>query len=419
MQRFYTLLLTLAMPFILLRLLWRSLRAPAYRVRWRERFGLFDARPTPGGVWIHAVSVGETQAIEPLVRHLMEQQPQLPIIITTTTPTGSARVRALFGDSVFHVYFPYDMPCCVRKFLQQIQPKLLLMVETEIWPNLLAICEQQGVKTILTNGRLSERSARGYARLGAFARETFARITELSVQSDQDAARFIQLGVPADRVQVAGSIKFDMKIPASVQEQTQVIRRMWGEARSVWVAASTHEGEEELVLQAHELVKQQIPNALLVIVPRHPERFDRVANMLQRKKIDFVRRSGNLPCAMDIPVFLGDSMGELPLFLGASDVAFIGGSLANIGGHNMLEASAQGVPVTYGPHVFNFSAIAALLQEEAAAVQIHNAQELGELVASWLANASERSRIGENGRQVVEANRGALERLMQLLDGYL
>ncbi|HHH13583.1 MAG TPA: 3-deoxy-D-manno-octulosonic acid transferase [Thiolapillus brandeum] len=418
-MRLYTLLLHLLLPFVVLRLYWRSLRAPDYRRRLAERFGFFRGRPPPGGIWVHAVSVGEVQAIEPLVRHLRERHPERVVILTTSTPTGSARVRALFGDEVFHVYFPYDLPWCVDAFLERVRPRLLVMVETEIWPNLLRLCAKRGIPTLLANGRLSARSARGYARLGDFTRRVFGLIGRVAAQSPADAERFVALGVPAERVAVTGSIKFDQRLLASVQEQVQVVKRIWGEDRPVWVAASTHEGEEEQVLEAHAHILERVPSALLVLVPRHPERFDRVAALVKRRGFGLVRRSEGAPCGPETRVFLGDTMGELPLFLGVADVAFIGGSLVKRGGHNMLEAAAQGVPVVFGPHVFNFSAIAALLVEREAAVQVRDARELAGVVGRWLGDASERSRIGENGRRAVEENRGALERLIALVEQQL
>ncbi len=418
-MRVYTGLLYLLLPLVLLRLLWRSLRAPAYRERLGERFGLFEGAPLPGGIWIHAVSVGEVQAIEPLVRHLQKRHPELAITLTTSTPTGSERARVLFGRDLFHVYFPYDLPWCLKRFLRRVQPCMLVMVETEIWPNLLQQCEEQGIITLLANGRLSERSARGYARLGGFSRRVFGRIRAVAAQSPADAERFVQLGVRRERVQVTGSIKFDMRIPASVQEQAQVVKRLLGEDRPVWIAASTHEGEEEQVLAAHARILEKIPSALLLLVPRHPERFERVAALLQRQGYRFVRRSMLVPCEPHTQVFLVDTMGELPLFLGVTDAAFIGGSLVETGGHNMLEAAAQGVPVVFGPHVFNFTAIASLLRNKGAAVQVRDSNELAKVVSAWLGDASERSRIGENGRRAVEGNRGALERLVEIVEELL
>lgn len=418
MRLLYTPLLYLLLPLVLARLLWRRIKSPAYGKRWGERLGFFSAQPAPGGIWIHAVSVGEVQAIEPLVRHLQNTSPQLPIIISTSTPTGSERVRLLFHEGVFHVYYPYDLPLAIKRFLDKIQPRLLVMVETEIWPNMLQRCSAKNIPTLLANGRLSARSARRYGYLGSFFRQVFAQISAIAAQSEADARRFVALGVPRSRVRVTGSIKFDMRIPASVQEQTQAVRRIWGD-RPVWVAASTHEGEEEQVLAAHRAILEQIPAALLVLVPRHPERFERVAALVLRQGFSLVRRSSEQPCGHQTQVFLGDTMGELPVFLGAADVAFIGGSLVAVGGHNMLEAAAQGVPVIFGPHVFNFSAIAGLLRDRRAGVMVHGVAELGEKVAAWLQDASERSRIGESGRQTVEQNRGALQHLADMVDGFL
>ncbi|HID47036.1 MAG TPA: 3-deoxy-D-manno-octulosonic acid transferase, partial [Chromatiaceae bacterium] len=315
----YTPLLYLLLPFVLLRLLWRRVKSPEYGRRWGERLGFFSGKPEPGGVWIHAVSVGEVQAIEPLVKHLRQHWPNLPVTVTTSTPTGSARVDLLFGQDVFHVYYPYDLPMAVRRFLARVEPSLLVMVETEIWPNMLRACQQQSIPTLLANGRLSARSARRYGYLRGFSRQVFGLIDAVAAQSEADARRFVDLGVAQERVRVTGSIKFDMRIPASVQEQTQVVRRVWGD-RPVWVAASTHEGEEELVLEAHRKILRQIPAALLVLVPRHPERFDKVATLVQRMDYSLLRRSSERPCDRQTQVFLGDTMGELPVFLGVADV---------------------------------------------------------------------------------------------------
>jgi 3-deoxy-D-manno-octulosonic-acid transferase len=414
-RQIYTLLWILVLPFALLRLLWRSRRAPAYRRRWAERFGRFAPPARTGGVWVHAVSVGETQAAQPLIKRLLAEPAAQPVTVTTTTPTGSARVGELFGDQVFHVYLPFDLPWAVDGFLDRVRPRLLIMVETEIWPNLLAGCAARGVPTLLANGRLSARSARGYARLDGFARETFAAIGAVAAQSDADADRFVALGVPPDRVQVTGSMKFDVAIRGSVKEQAEVLRRDWGTGRPVWVAASTHEGEEEAVIEAHRQVLAVLPEALLVLVPRHPERFERAAQLVRRAGLPMVRRTERTAVAAGTAVFLGDTMGELPVFLGAADAAFVGGSLVDIGGHNVLEPAAFGVPVVFGPHMHNFAAISRLLLEADAAEQVRDGRSLGEVVLRWLGDASERTRIGENGRRVVEANRGALDRTWQMV----
>ncbi len=416
MRRIYTSVLYLLLPLVLLKLLWRSIRAPAYRRRWKERFGYLP-QPVPAhSIWIHAVSVGEVQAMDLVVRQLQKRHPEIPLLVTTSTPTGSQRVRQLFAQSVYHSYFPYDLPACIGRFMRQLQPRMLVLVETEVWPNLLHYCRTHGIPCVLANGRLSARSAEGYRRLGRFIREAFAAIDAVAAQTRDDADRFLALGVAEARVQVTGSIKFDMQVPASILEQIQVIRRNWSEDRPVWVAASTHEGEDEVVLAAHRRIVAQIENALLVLVPRHPERFDKVAGLIQRQGYRFQRRSERQAWVSGNQVLLVDSMGELPVFIGAADVAFIGGSLVPVGGHNMLEAAAQGVPVLFGPHVFNFSAIADLLLKAEAAKQVDNVTQLADQVARLLGDASERSRMGENGRQVVAENRGAAQRLYDLIE---
>ena len=350
----------------------------------------------------------------PLIRQLLADDPSLPITVTTTTPTGSARVREQLGDQVFHVYFPYDLPPALTGFIRRVRPRAMLMVETEIWPNLLHLCRRHGVYTLLANARLSEKSARRYARLGRFTRQTFSQIDRIAAQADADAMRFRQLGVAEEHVTVTGSIKFDMRIPASLDEQVEVLRRDWG-GRPVWVAGSTHEGEDELVLFAHHKVLSRFPDALLVLVPRHPERFDRVGGLCKREQLKMARRSRSGDYRPDTEVYLGDTMGELPVLLGSADVAFIGGSLVETGGHNMLEASAQGVAVCFGPHVFNFATISRLLIEEGAACQVDNDAQLADQVIAWFGDASARAEVGENGRRVVEANRGALQRLVDLI----
>lgn len=415
----YTLLLYLALPLMLARLVWRGFKFPAYRRRWLERLGRFAPPEQGGGIWIHAVSVGEAQAIAPVVRYLLSNYPTVPLTVTTTTPTGSERVRLLFGDGVFHVYFPYDVPFAVQGFLDRVRPRWLVMVETEIWPNLLATCAQREVVTFLANARISAKSAAGYMRLKRLSRETFGRLDWIAAQAKDDADRFIALGSPADHVRVTGSLKFDIEVPASVAEQALALRRSLGPDRPVWVAASTHEGEDEQVLDAHAVVRDTLSEALLVLVPRHPERFDRVADLCRQRGLTFSRRSHGGVASSRAAVLLGDTMGELLIFLGASDAAFVGGSLVPIGGHNVLEASAQGVAVVFGQHMFNFPVISKVLLERGAAVQINRGDDLGRLIAQWLSDATLRVRIGEAGRRAIETNRGALPAVLRMLDEIL
>jgi 3-deoxy-D-manno-octulosonic-acid transferase len=413
-RRLYSVLLWLLLPPALLRLFWRSRKAPAYRERWRERIGLYTEAPAPADVWIHAVSVGEVQAAQPLIRHLLRGEHAL--VVTTTTPTGARRLQDLLGDAVQHRYTPYDLTPIINRFLDALKPRLLLVMETEIWPNMLAACQRRGIETLLVNARLSARSARGYARIPRFSAETMGRFALIAAQGPDDAQRFRALGVDADRIAVTGSVKFDVQLPASLMDRAEVMRRDWGTDRHVWVAASTHEGEEEQLLEAHARVRAVFPDALLVLVPRHPERFDRVASLVQRSRLPLARRSLGQVCDASTAVYLGDSMGELPVFLAAADVAFVGGSLVPTGGHNLLEPASVGVPALVGPHTFNFAEITRLLLEREAAVRITDAQSLSTRLIAWLGDATERARIGENGRQAIEENRGALDRVIALVD---
>jgi 3-deoxy-D-manno-octulosonic-acid transferase len=416
MQSLYSSLLYIALPFALLRLLWRSRRLPAYRQRWGERLGYYQPGSLRAGVWVHAVSVGEVQAAQPLIRHLLDRYPDQGVMVTTTTPTGSARLKALFGERVHHVYAPYDLKPAVERFLDAVTPRLVLIMETEVWPNILAACERRAIPVILANARLSQRSALGYARLGGFTRATFSRFALIAAQAQTDAARFVELGAPPKRVKVTGSIKFDLHLPASLREQAEVMRRLWGSERPVWVAASTHEGEEERLLAVHRQVRAALPDALLVLVPRHPDRFERVAALVSREGLTLARRSTGDPCAADTAVFLGDTMGELQVFVAAADIAFFGGSLVKIGGHNLLEAAAVGVPSIIGPHSFNFATITRLMVEEGAAVQVADGVGLARQLRAWLGDAAERARVGENALRVMAENRGALPRLLALVD---
>lgn len=419
MRRVYTILLYLLTPLFLLRLWWRGRRNPGYRQRWRERLGMIPPMGDGAVVWVHAVSVGEAQAAQPVVRRLLAEYPGYRLLVTTTTPTGADQVRRLFDGEVIHRYFPYDLPPMVGRFLDAVAPRLLLILETEIWPNLLAACEDRGVPVALINARLSARSARGYRRFGSLTSRSLRRIARIGVQSSQDAQRFAGLGAPADRIEETGSLKFDIRLPASVREQAEVLRLGWGLDRPVWVAASTHEGEEPQVLAAHNAILEAVPEALLVLVPRHPERFDGVVELVRNGGYRFRRRSRHPAADADCQVYIGDTMGELPVFLAAADVAFVGGSLVAVGGHNILEPAALGVPTLFGPHMFNFAAIAEMFLQQGAARQVEDADALASAVLALFGDAGLRARIGDAGRRVLEGNRGALDRTMRIVSDLL
>ena len=407
----YSIFFTLCIPLILLRLIYRAWRAPAYARRWSERFALGgDVRQ--GGIWVHAVSVGESIAAAPMVRELMQRHPDLPITITCMTPTGSEQIRKLFGGQVGHAYLPYDLPWLQRRLLRKLKPRVGIIMETELWPNLVAECERAQVPLVLANARLSERSARGYQRVSWLVKPMFAALDWVAVQSQAEALRFSSLGVDKSAMMVTGSIKFDFRPSAALLAQAHALRKSWGE-RPVWIAASTHAGEDEQVLRAHQVLLQTLPDALLILVPRHPERFDSVARQVSDAGLLQVRRSqGGSPAPTD-QVLLGDTMGELVMLYACADVAFVGGSLVPNGGHNYLEPAALGLPVLSGPHRFNFTEISDLLQGAGALQLVNDSQGISEALLTLLQDPKARKQAGDAGLAVVAANQGALELLLQ------
>ena len=418
---FYSLCLYLAVPFILLRLLYRALRAPSYLQRWGERFGFFSLpaawQANDSAIWIHAVSVGEALAAAPLIRHLQKTRPAGQILVSTMTPTGSARVRELFGAKVFHVYLPYDLPGAQRRFLQRIRPALLVVMETELWPNLLYHCHRQGVKVLLANARLSEKSARGYRRLGPLTRSMLRHIDLIAVQAQADAQRFARLGATQAQLQVTGSLKFDMDVPSLQQQDLPpLFQQITGSKRPVLIAASTREGEEEKVLRAFVACLSGYPDLLLVLVPRHPERFNAVVSLCEKIPLSVQRRSTATAIAPQCQVLVGDSMGEMWFYYALADIAFVGGSLVDTGCHNVLEPAAIGLPVLVGPSQFNFATICRQLEEAGALKTVADETALGKEVMALLDNPQWRNAMGSAGKLVLEQNRGVLQRLTAMLD---
>jgi 3-deoxy-D-manno-octulosonic-acid transferase len=409
----------LTAPVISAVLLARGLRDRRYWHNFRERFGL-GPRRAPHGVWVHAVSVGEVQACAPLVTALYRRHPELPLTVTTFTPTGAARARALFGNIAEVRYVPYDLPGAVRRFLKRVDPLLAVIFETELWPNLYRECGRRRVPLVLASARISERSLGRYRRLGALFRDALSQASIVAAQGEADAARFRALGADAGSTHVTGNLKFDFELPEELPERGRRLRRHYARRRPVWVAGSTREGEEAAVLEAQREVRGTHPDALLVIAPRHPARFAEVAQLLTRAGESFTRRSDGARAEdEDVAVLLLDSLGELLEFYAAADVAFVGGSLVPAGGHNLLEPAALGVPVLTGPHNFNSPDIARLLVARGAAEIVRNPQELGARVSALLSDPAERERIGGCGRASVEGSRGALERLLALIEPLL
>jgi 3-deoxy-D-manno-octulosonic-acid transferase len=417
----YLLAVYLATPVVSAMLLWRGLRDRSYWRNFSERFGL-GARLPPQGVWLHAVSVGEVQACAPLISALHRRHPGLPLTVTTFTPTGAARARALFGNVAQVRYVPYDLPGAVRRFFERVQPRLAIVFETELWPNLYRECGRRRVPLVLASARLSARSVSRYRFLGALFRDTLSQTAVVGAQASRDAERFRSLGANPASTHITGNLKFDFELPPDIAARGGRLRELYARARPLWVAGSTHGGgEEQAVLEAHRRVRAAHPGSLLVLAPRHPTRFAEVAQALGQSGLRYLRRSqaadGSAAAACE--VLLLDSLGELLDFYAAADVAFVGGSLVPVGGHNLLEPAALGVPILTGPNTFNSEEIARLLLARGAAEVVHDAAELAARLGQLLAEPERRTRMGEQGRASVDGNRGALLKLLALIEPLL
>jgi 3-deoxy-D-manno-octulosonic-acid transferase len=411
----YTLLFHLGLPLVAIRLWLRARKAPAYARRIGERFALNLPVLQPGGIWVHAVSVGESIAAAPMIRELLKRYPQLPITVTCMTPTGSERIQALFANEprIQHCYLPYDLPWAAARFLDRVKPRLGVIMETELWPNHIHQCAKRGIPVALANARLSARSAKGYARFAGLTRPMLEEMSLIAVQTEAEAERFRLLGARPECVEVTGSIKFDVSIDPQLLVKARALREQWqAQERPVWIAASTHEGEDEIVLSAHRQLLASYPNGLLILVPRHPERFNSVFQLCQREGFATVRRSSGEPVAAQTQVLLGDTMGELLFLYALADSAFVGGSLVPNGGHNLLEPAALAKPVLSGPHLFNFLEIAAKLREAAALEEVEDAQGLALAVQRLFELPQDAQRMAEAGLKVMQLNQGALQRLL-------
>lgn len=409
----YTLLLYLALPFVPLKLLWRGIKQPEYLQHWAERFGFYHLQPIKPIIWIHCVSVGETRAAAPLVKILLTQYPQYQLLLTHTTPTGRATSEQLFGNEVLRVYLPYDVPYAVNRFVKHFKPKLGLIMETELWFNLIEACDRHNVPQLLLNARLSEKSAKGYVQLGRLVQTGLSKFALIAAQSNEDEARFKLLGAP--HTMVAGNLKFDATAPADNALLGQQLRSLFGNTRTVFVAASTREGEEPMVLDA----VANLP-LLTVIVPRHPQRFDEVEQLLKDRNIPYVRRSRlTAPITEDIQVVLGDSMGELYTYYAASDFAFIGGSLLKYGGQNLIEAASMGKPILIGKYTYNFAEATKGAVQSGAATQVRDVENLRAKIQFLLDNPSKREKMGQAALDFSKASTGTTVRMMQLIGQYL
>lgn len=401
-------------PAAVLALLWKGLRYRPYLRRWPERFAIGLARQREPVIWVHAVSVGEVRSAVPLVRALMERYPRHAVLVTTMTPTGAEQVERLFGDSVEHRYLPYDLPGVVARFLDRIRPSLVVVAETEFWPNLFLACRRRGIPLTLANVRISAGSLAGYLRAPATARAMFTSADLICAQTRTDAQRLRNIGVPEQRLFVTGNLKFDFPVSDEVLCSGRRLRAHLGAERFVWVAGSTHAGEEDKILNALVRLRERWSNLLLVIVPRDPERFGRVTRLVRRRGLHVVRYS-ELPAEFDsrTEVLVGDTMGELQKFYAAADLAFVGASLVRRGGHNILEPAAASIPVVFGPHMFNFEEIAATVLEAGAGRQVYDELELAEAVELYIRNPALRAAAGHAGRRVIETNRGSVRRTLE------
>jgi 3-deoxy-D-manno-octulosonic-acid transferase len=418
----YTGIFYLLQPLLIMRLLWRSLKAPDYRQRMSERYGLYfkkrlNNKPT---IWVHAVSVGEAIASAPMVRALQQKYPSHSLLVTTTTPTGSSQVYQLFRGSVEHVYGPYDLPTSLSRFLSRYKPQLAIVVETELWPNMVAACSRRNIPVIVANARLSERSARGYQRFRRITEPMVRRLTCVVAQNAVDGQRFIDLGLAPAKLVVSGSVKFDVELPAALQAKAADLNNVWHAHHSkVVIAASTHTGEDEQILQAFKELQLDHPRLLLVIVPRHPERFNTVASLATQQGFRILRRSSGLAPAAQTEVIIGDTMGEMLLLMGAADIAIVGGSLVEHGGHNVLEPALWRLPVITGPHMFNFMQITEMLEVAGGLTKLAVDQTLQPVLAQLLDDEALRQLRGEQAFAVVEQNRGALATLLATIDRHL
>lgn len=421
MLRVYTVILYILAPLVLLRLAWRGLllKSPDYMTRWRQRFGQFDDAPENVDIWLHAVSVGEVNAALPLIEGLLTRHPGIQIAVTTVTPTGSDRVRQVLDDKVFHIYAPYDLPGAVKRFLDSLNPTLAIVMETEIWPNVFNRCRLRGIPLLMINARVSLRSASRYRLIKPLVRQALACVSEIAAQSKGDAERLISLGANPELTSIGGNLKFDLDIPSRVVTKGRELRKSWGQDRPVWIAASTHEGEEEAALNVHRELLERLPDALLLIAPRHPERFVRVAALVRSRGFRTRSRGQHRTAKADTQCFVVDTIGELLNFYAGADAAFVGGSLARIGGHNILEPAALGVPVIVGPYTMNFAEIMELLCTDGAAVVVKNGQELGNAVLQLLSDRDGRLQMGEAGRAAVLDHRGAVDHAFQVIERYL
>ncbi len=416
MRFIYTCVFYLIIPFIVLRLLWRSIKAPSYRHRWYERFSIYNIKFSTGVVWFHAVSVGEAEALFPLLKQIKLKHPDTKLLITTTTPTGSARVKAVMQDTVSHVYLPYDVPDAICRFMRCFKPRMAVMMETEIWPNIFNYCGDHHIPLYIINARLSEKSSKGYQKISGLIHPALANIKCIATQTNDDASRFISIGADSEKVETLGNIKFDVEITTSTITEGLTIKADLFMDRFVWLIASTHKDEEKIFLDIYKVLKEKIPELLLILVPRHPERFPVVKKLIEKEYLSVATRTLLETVNTKTDVYLVDTMGELKAMYAAADVAFIGGSMVANGGHNILEASAVGVPVMFGPFMDNFKEIARVVLIESAAIQCQSKSDIISSMKLLYEQPDYRKELARKGKAFVQKNQGAIDRICAMLE---
>lgn len=409
MRAFYSILVFLGTPLLLLYFFVRGARDRAYRQRWPERFGSVPSQCQPGGILIHAASVGEVNAGKFLIQSLLEALPGVDVTVSTLTPTGSDQVRRELGGKVSSCYIPIDNPWFVKRFLKHLRPRLIIIIETEIWPNLYFHAQRRGIPLMMANARLSERSLNRYRFASEFIAQTLGRVSWVGAQSAGDQRRLVECGAEADIVRMTGNLKFDLNVSTNTRDKATALRTQWGQSRPVLVAGSTHEDDENVVIPAFGRILRNIPDALLILVPRHPERFTRAAQLARAEGLQTELHSQGEVCSPRAQCFLIDTIGELMTYYACGDLAFVGGSIGDQGGHNALEPAALGLPVLLGPNMDNAQEIADKLLECQAASRVRDPDGFAAIAEEILTDASLRNRMGRAGKELVETNRGALD----------
>lgn len=420
MRLIYNLVLHLALPVMFARMLWRSRKFSAHRQGWMQRLGFFPHSVKSGGIWIHAVSLGETIAAEPLIKRLHQEQVNLPIIVTSTTATGYQRTETHLQSLVTHSYVPFDTTWAIKRFLNRVQPKVLVIMEKELWPNIIRLCSDRGIKVLVVNACMSESSMRGYSRIPRLSDPMLQALDWVSAQTSADHQRFLTLGVSPKKSEISGSIKFDLDVPLVMRKKADALKQVFN-GRPILLAASTHEGEERLVADVFSELQERWPDLLLIIVPRHPERFDNVAQQFRdtHKEWQIVRRSLNEPLKSDTAVYLADTMGELLVWYMCADIAIVGGSFVPVGGHNPIEAAAVRCPVIMGPHVENCREIVAQLEQVGGLKQVDSADMLKKVLFDWIQQPALALQAGEKGESEVNNNRGAVSTIYASIKRFL